>query len=93
MGNTSNDMKVKDTAPLTALMVLHAIGAARFGVKQLWDGEDEKLLGNTVVPGFNTRRLNGTHIFTLKDSLSTLLHGIIWPTIFPVGLLSKSGAC
>lgn len=89
-GNNSSDMKVGDTAPSTAMMALHVICAAGFGVRQLWDGEDEGQLGTKVVPGFNTAKLNGTHQLTFKDSLNTLLHGIIWLAIFPVGYLSRS---
>lgn len=87
-GNTADDMKVKDTAPSTALMALHVICAAGFGVRQLWDGEDEGQLGSKIVPGFNTAKLNGSHTLTFKGSLNTLLHGIIWLAIFPVWLLS-----
>jgi len=87
-GNAPSDMTVKDTAPYTALMALHVICAAGFGVRQLWDGEDESQLGTKVLPGFNTAKLTGKHTLTFKDSLNTLLHGIIWLAIFPVSLLS-----
>lgn len=89
-GNDSDDIKVDDTAPAMALMALHVICAAGFGIRQLWDGEDEAELGTKVVPGFNTAKLNGSHQLTFKDSLNTLLHGIIWLAIFPAGLLSRS---
>ncbi|KUJ13200.1 cytochrome P450 monooxygenase-like protein [Mollisia scopiformis] len=89
-GNESNSMKVNDTAPYTATMALHVICAAGFGVRQLWDGEDEAQLGNKVVPGFNTAELLRSHTMTFKDSLNTMLHGILWLVIFPVSLLKKS---
>ncbi|CZR52843.1 related to cytochrome P450 3A7 [Phialocephala subalpina] len=89
-GNESRSMKVKDTALYTATMALHVICAAGFGVRQLWDGEDEAQLGTNVVAGFNTSKLIREHTLTFKDSLNTLLHGIIWLAIFPVGLLKKS---
>ncbi|KAH6721937.1 cytochrome P450 monooxygenase-like protein [Leptodontidium sp. MPI-SDFR-AT-0119] len=88
--NCSDDMKVEDTAPSTAMMTLHVICAAGFGVPQLWDGEDEVKLGKNVVPGFNTTKLNGSHQLTFKHALNTLLGGIMWLAIFPVGLLKKS---
>lgn len=88
-GNADGDMKIHDTAPYTATMALHVISSAGFGVKQLWDGESEDLLGATKVPGFNTTELNGSHTLAFKNSLRILLHGIIWLAIFPVGLLSK----
>jgi hypothetical protein len=60
-----------------------------FGVRQLWDGEDEQQLGSNIVPGFNTAKLSGSHKLTFKGSLKTLLRGIIWLAIFPVSILSK----
>lgn len=87
-GNEPGNMKVKDTAPYTATMALHIICAAGFGVRQLWDGEDEGQLGTNIVSGFNTSKLIREHTLTFKDSLNTLLHGIIWLAIFPVSLLS-----
>ena len=61
-----------------------------FGVRQLWDGEDEKQLGSNIVPGFNTAKLSGSHKLTFKGSLKTLLQGIIWLAIFPVSILRES---
>ncbi|KAE9375772.1 cytochrome P450 monooxygenase-like protein [Stipitochalara longipes BDJ] len=89
-GNTSGTMKVEDTAPYIATMALHVISAAGFGVRQLWAGEDETKLGSNAVSGFNTSKLIGSHTVTFKESLKTLLHGIIWLAIFPVSLLEKS---
>lgn len=43
-----------------------------------------------MVPGFNTAKLIQNHTLTFKDSLNTLLHGIIWLAIFLVNLLKKS---
>ncbi|KAG4441548.1 hypothetical protein IFR05_002933 [Cadophora sp. M221] len=89
-GNDSGDMKVEDTASLTAMMTLHVICAAGFGVSQLWEGEDVAKLGANVFPGFNSTKLNGSHQLTFKHALNTLLGGIMWLAIFPVGLLKKS---
>lgn len=89
-GNNSRVMKVEDTAPYTATLALHVISAAGFGVRQLWAGEDEKKLGSSAIPGFNTSRLTGNHTLTFKESLKTLLGSIIWLAIFPVSLLQKS---
>ena len=89
-GNCPRHMKVKDTAPDTALMTLHVISGAGFGVRQVWDDEDEKQLGVETIPGFNTTKLKDNHSLTFKYSLNTLLHGMIWMAIFPVWLLSTS---
>jgi cytochrome P450 len=88
-GNAPSDIKVKDTAKETALMTLHVISGAGFGVRQIWNGESEELLGSKVVPGFNTAKLSGNHRLAFKDAINTLLQGIIWVGIFPIWLLSK----
>ena len=88
-GNCPGYMKVKDTAPDTALMTLHVISGAGFGVRQVWEDEDEEQLGVETIPGFNTTKLKGNHSLTFKHSLNTLLHGMIWMAIFPVWLLSE----
>jgi cytochrome P450 len=89
-GNTSEAMRVEDTAPYTATMALHVISAAGFGVRQLWADEDEATLGSSAIPGFNTSELIGSHTLTFKEALKTLLRSIIWLAIFPVSLLRKS---
>lgn len=89
-GNTPDEIRVKDTAPDTALMSLHVISGAGFGVRQVWDGEGEEQLGSKVVPGFNSTKLRANHTLPFKDSIDTLLHGMIWFAIFPIWLLSKS---
>lgn len=86
-GNSPEYMKVKDTAPDTALMALHVISGAGFGVRQVWDDEDEKDLGIRTIPGFNTAKLRENHSLTFKYCLNTLSHGIIWMAIFPIWLL------
>jgi cytochrome P450 len=88
-GNGPANIIVKDTARETALMTLHVISGAGFGVKQIWDGESEDLLGEKVVPGFNTAKLSGNHKLAFKDAINTLVHGMIWVAIFPIWLLSK----
>lgn len=88
-GNDPGNIKVKDTAQDTALMTLHVISGAGFGVRQVWNGESEELLGTKVVPGFNTAKLSGNHSLAFKDAINTLLHGMIWVGIFPIWLLSK----
>jgi cytochrome P450 len=89
-GNGPDNINVKDTARETALMTLHVISGAGFGVRQVWDGESEELLGTKVVPGFNTAKLSGNHRLAFKDAINTLLHGMIWVGIFPIWILSKS---
>jgi hypothetical protein len=89
-GNAPGDLKIKDTAVHTAWMTIHVISGAGFGIRQVWDGQDEGELGTNVVPGFNTSKLKGNHKLAFKDAINTLLLGMIWMAIFPVWLLSKS---
>jgi cytochrome P450 len=88
-GNVPGNIKVKDTAPGTALMTLHVISGAGFGVSQVWDGEGEDQLAMKAIPGFNTTKLSKNHTLAFKDALNTLLHGMIWVAIFPIWLLRK----
>ena len=88
-GETSTGINVKNVAKATALMTLHVISGAGFGVSQVWDREHEEQLGSNVVPGFNTAKLNGAHTMAFKDSLYVLLENVIWMAILPVWLLSK----
>lgn len=86
---TSTSITVKNVAKATAQMTLHVISGAGFGVRQVWDREDEEQLGSNVVPGFNTAKLNGAHTMAFKDSLYVLLENVIWMAILPVWLLSE----
>lgn len=88
-GNSAECIRIKDTAPYTALMSLHVISGAGFGVRQSWDDGSEKQEGSKTIPGFNTTKLKDNHTLAFKDSLDTLLHGMIWMAIFPIWLLSK----
>jgi cytochrome P450 len=86
-GNATDGMNIEDTATDTALMALNVISAAGFGVRQIWEGEDEDQLGNKVVPGFNTLKLKVNHSLAFKDAINTLVHSVIWLALFPVWLL------
>ena len=88
-GNSVEFMKVKDTAPHTHVMALHVISGAGFGVRQVWDDEDEKELGRNAIPGFNTKKLNDNHKMAFKDSMTMLLKGVVFMAIFPVWFLSE----
>ena len=59
-GNSSALVKAKDTAPYSALMTLHVISGAGFGVRQVWDDDEEEQLGIRAIPGFNTAKLEET---------------------------------
>jgi cytochrome P450 len=88
-GNTQDHMIVKNAAPATAYLALHVISGAGFGVRQLWDGENEEQLGKNAIPGFNTAKLTGSHTLTFKDALQELMSGMIWIMLFPRWLLSE----
>lgn len=88
-GNSIGSIMIKDTAPDTALLTLHIISGIGFGVTQVWDFEGENQLGQHAIPGFNTSKLKDNHGLTFKNSLNTLLHGMIWMALLPVWLLSE----
>ncbi len=89
-GNVPADMKVSDTQPGTAMLALHVICGAGFGVPQIWPHEDEAILGKGRVTGFNTAELTGGHKWTFKDSLKqTIGLDIVWLAVLPRWVLSK----
>jgi hypothetical protein len=54
-------MKVGNTAIDTATLTLHIICGAGFGVPQIWPHEDESILGDQKVAGFNTKKPGKGH--------------------------------
>lgn len=88
--NDLHEMRVDDTADDTALLTLHVISGAGFGVPQVWAGQDEAVLGKRTLPGFNTRQLSGGHTMSFVDALNTMLNSVLWMAIFPVWLLEWS---
>ena len=88
--NTIDDLTVESPATDMAMLSLHVICAAGFGVPQLWPGENEAKLEGKGLPGFSTFEITETHTMTLKQSLSNVLDGIMWFALFPPWLLSMS---
>ncbi|KAF4618135.1 hypothetical protein G7Y89_g14973 [Cudoniella acicularis] len=89
-GNVVGDMKVGNTSVDTTLMALYVVSSAGFGIRQVWEGEDEDQLGTKVVPGFNTSKLKPNHTLQFKDAINQLVHSVIWFALIPVWLLRKS---
>jgi cytochrome P450 len=88
-GNSIEEMNIESTQRDTANLALHVICGAGLGVPQLWPHEDESILGNKRVLGFNTKKLSGNHKMDFKESLrgSTGLE-IVWLTVLPRWLIS-----
>ena len=86
--NTMKDLKVQSPAIDMAMLSLHVICAAGFGVPQLWPGENEAKLEGKGLPGFSTFELTDSHTMTLKQSLTDLLRGLFWFALFPPWMLS-----
>lgn len=83
------ELKVKNTAVDAAILSLHVICAAGFGVPQLWPQEtEEKLVGNGV-PGFSEHEVKGAHTLTFKYALNSLLKNLMWFVMLPRSVLSK----
>ena len=87
--NTLNSMKVKDGSVECAQLALNIISGAGFGVKQLWNGDSEEELGESIMPGFNTTKLAEGHSFAFKQALDEMIHGVLWMMILPKWLLSE----
>ncbi|KAG0652326.1 Cytochrome P450 [Hyphodiscus hymeniophilus] len=88
--NTEKDMRVANTAIDAAILSLHVICAAGFGVPQVWPGESEDKLHGTIVPGFNTAQLSGGHTLPFKESLGFLMKNILWLLALPKWFLERS---
>lgn len=87
--NTTDDIAVKDIAQDTATLALHVISGVGFGVKQIWDGQDESQLGDDRIEGFNTVQLKSNHKMTFKKALHVLLQNVIWMVVLPTWILSR----
>ncbi|KAI9648080.1 hypothetical protein NHQ30_002709 [Ciborinia camelliae] len=89
-GSDDENLKVENTAPDTAVLTLHIISVAAYGMSQSWEGDDEEQLGDDLVHGFSTARLEGNHELMFKNALSVFLHGIIWAALAPMWVYEKS---
>lgn len=86
--NSSRGIKVQNTATGAAVLSLHVICAAGFGLPQVWPDESKEKLHDLQFPGLSTLDLSGDHTLTFKESMNQLLKGIRWMVIFPPWLLS-----
>jgi len=87
-GNTKAKMTVDDVGHDTAHLALNVLSGAAFGVSQLWQGENESLLGDNIIPGFNTTKLIKGHTYTFQAALQELISGVVWLILIPEWLLS-----
>ena len=89
-GNSQVDLSVRDVAPHMAMLALHVICGAAFGVPQTWPGEDESVLGTRTVPGFNTKKLNANHKLPFKYTMDLFQDCFLWVAVLPMWLISSS---
>lgn len=73
--STRADLRVENAHDGAAMLSLHVISAAGFGVPQSWPNENEEGKG---IPGFSTHRFVGGHTMGLKEALVGLLRNILW---------------
>lgn len=80
----NGDLRVDDAGNDTAILSLHVICAAGFGVPQLWEGEErkEEAIGDGEIegsgsPDFCLTRLVGNHTMGFKECLHLVLSGLI----------------
>ncbi|KFY88457.1 hypothetical protein V500_06345 [Pseudogymnoascus sp. VKM F-4518 (FW-2643)] len=86
-GNSQVDLSVGDVAPHMAMLALHVICGAAFGVPQTWPGEDESVLGTRTVPGFNTKKLNANHKLPFKYTVDLFQDCFLWVAVLPMWLI------
>ncbi|KAF7864008.1 hypothetical protein EAF04_006973 [Stromatinia cepivora] len=89
-GSDDENLNVKNTAPDVAVLTLHVISGAAYGISQIWEGDDEDQLGDNVVHGFNTAKLEGNHRLMFKNALGTFVNGIIWAALAPMWVYKMS---
>lgn len=87
-GNTKDSMRIENVGIDIAHLALNVISGAGFGVRQLWQGENEDQLGDNIVPGFNTEKLTKGHTYTFQNALQELISGVIWKMLLPVWFMS-----
>lgn len=89
-GERKRGFSVLDSAEECAILSLHVICAAGFGVPQLWPHQSEDVLKGDAMGGFGGRSLMGGHTLSLKDGLQSLLRNIIWFAFFKPWTLGLS---
>ncbi|CAD6447597.1 d01caf92-2577-4233-b8db-222e299b72f9 [Sclerotinia trifoliorum] len=97
-GNVNGDMGliVEDAGSDTAILSLHVICAVGFGVPQLWEGEedevvggDEKIEGNGA-PDLGLNKPVGDHTMGFKDCINLVLSSLILIVLWPRWVLKYS---
>ena len=86
-GGGKKGFSVLDSAEQCAVLSLHVISAAGFGVPQLWPHQSEDVLEGDAMGGFGGGRLMGGHTLSLKDALQSLLKNIIFFAFFKPSVL------
>ncbi|KAL8665759.1 MAG: hypothetical protein Q9202_002069, partial [Teloschistes flavicans] len=80
-------MGVGDVYPDAATTSMHIIGRSGFGVKLLWpgeelEGEDEAEAEGGGYEKFSSHDPRGRYTMTFKESMHTMLRGVIWMGLF-----------
>lgn len=88
--NTPYDIKVENTAIDTAVLSLHVICAAGFGLPQIWPHENPKEVTDDQAPGTRAERVSSKDFVTFKQSMQGVLRDIRWLLVFPRWMLRNS---
>ncbi|KAF7852434.1 hypothetical protein EAF04_010974 [Stromatinia cepivora] len=98
-GNVNEDMglKVEDAGSDTAILSLHVICVAGFGVPQLWEGEENEEVGNGDrkiegggAPNLGLNKPVGDHTMGFKDCINLVLSSLILIVLWPQWVLKYS---
>ncbi|RAL63368.1 hypothetical protein DID88_003791 [Monilinia fructigena] len=90
-------LRVGDAGSDTAILSLHVICAAGFGVPQLWEGEENEEVGKGTgrgegngAPDLGLNRPVGDHTIGFKDCLNFVLSGLLLIFLWPQWALKCS---
>lgn len=87
------ELRVDDAGSDTAILSLHVICAAGFGVPQLWEGQENEEVGKGTgreegnrAPDLGLNRPIGNHTLGFKDCLNFVLSGLLVSDTQPEGI-------
>ncbi|KAA8576990.1 hypothetical protein EYC84_007014 [Monilinia fructicola] len=91
------ELRVDDAGSDTAILSLHVICAAGFGVPQLWEGQENEEVGKGTgreegngAPDLGLNRPIGNHTLGFKDCLNFVLSGLLLIFLWPQWALKFS---
>jgi cytochrome P450 len=88
--NTIQDIKVQNAALDSAVLSLHVICAAGFGLPQTWQRDDQEKVKDQKLPSTHSMDVSDNQFLTFKQNMHDVLQGIRWLVAFPTWMLRNS---